>query len=51
MGPGFGWISPQRSSMAVSKERGVGKCCERAVEVMYAGGSLFRWVYVCVDVR
>ena len=46
------WVgyAPQRSRVAVHKER-VGECRERAVDVMYAGGSLFRWMYVCVDVR
>ena len=34
-------------SVAVSKERGVGECRERAVEVMYAEGSLFRWISLC----
>ena len=51
MGPGLGWMCPQRSSVAVSKERRVDECRERAVKVMYAGGSLFRWVYICVDMR
>ena len=45
MGPGLGWISPQRSRVAVNKER-VGECRERAVDGMCAGGSLFRWMYV-----
>ena len=51
MGPGLGWISTQRSSFVLSKERCLGECRERAVEVMCAGGSLFRWMYGCVDVR
>ena len=51
VGPGLGWMFPQRCSVVVSKERRVGECRERAVEVMYAGESLFRWMYVCVDVR
>ena len=50
-GTGIGLDIPQRSSVAVSKERRVGEFRERAVEVMYPGGSLFRWMYVCVDVR
>ena len=48
------WIAldvPQRSSVAVSKDRLVRECRENAVEVMYAGESLFRWMYVCIDVR
>ena len=51
MGTGLGWIPTQSSSVAVSKERRVGECRGRAVEVMYDGGSLFRCMYVCVDLR
>ena len=42
MGPGLSWISLQRSSVVVCKERRVGECRERAVEVMMQEG-------VCLD--
>ena len=48
------WVGlnvPQRSNVAVSKERRVGECRGCTLEVMYARASLFKWVYVCVDAR
>ena len=47
-GPGFSWKSPQRSRVAINRGRWSDVTRGKNTQ---ARGNLFRWLYVCVEVR